>query len=251
MNKTLILASIVLISLTTCKSTKKIFRSELKKTEEIYQELSEKAIPYDWFGAKARIKVKTEELNQSATLYLRVRHDSLIWGSVNFMLGFEVLRFYIDENQVTIIDKIRKQYIQEPLTYIEEQYSLPAVDLRMIENLITGYPVFNLKENFEVKSFEKELIVSRKDQDMDETVFIDLNHPRISQYLLERLQMRQKVEVKYREDITDGAYTIPRIVDIKIYLPDENSFTLTFTNIRFNKPYELNTGIPAGYEKIE
>jgi len=242
----------VILIIGGCKSSKlNTHNTESKKLENILSLLNEKQIQYDWFSAKANIEINTPNLNQSATLYLRMSSDSLIWGSVNVLLGLEVVRFFIDKEQITFIDKFHKEYRQYSFDELSKMYGIDEIDYSFIENLILGNLVFDLRKDFDVESFDDDLIMVSEKGPIKKQVFIHSKDAYVYQYKAERIGNNQKIELNYEDKISSEKYVIPKFVDIKVFLPEKNTFTLNFNNIQFGKAFTVNTSIPKGYVKVE
>jgi hypothetical protein len=70
-----------------------------------------------------------------------MKKDSIIWISVNGLLGIEGMRMLIDKDSVRTMNKLDKEYQVRSLDYLQEVAALP-LDLRSLQELIIGNPVF-------------------------------------------------------------------------------------------------------------
>jgi hypothetical protein len=84
---------------------------------------------------------------------------------------------------------------------------------------------------------------------LDKKIYTEKNENPVSGYILTRIDNSQRINVNYKGKISTQNFSMPAIVDLKYYTPQEFSLNLTFTSIRFIKQLNLNTVIPAGYEK--
>jgi hypothetical protein len=73
--------------------------------------------------------------------FLRMKKDSVIWISINAILGIEAFRVMITPDTVSILDKINKTIQYHSFDYLRELTNLP-VDFPTLQDLIIGNPVF-------------------------------------------------------------------------------------------------------------
>ena len=95
MNKLLLGISFLLFLSVSCKTEKKL--SNNSNYSPITANKINSVVPdYKWFQGKGKISFVSNNNQQEATLVLVIRKDSLIWGSINAAMGFEIFRFYIN-----------------------------------------------------------------------------------------------------------------------------------------------------------
>lgn len=82
---------------------------------------------------------------------LRMYKDSIIWISVNALLGIEAIRAVITKDSVKLLNKLDKIYTARSVSYLQEVTALP-LDLSTLQDLIIGNPVY-LDSN--IVSYEK------------------------------------------------------------------------------------------------
>jgi outer membrane lipoprotein-sorting protein len=72
---------------------------------------------------------------------VRMYKDSLIWVSVNAILGIEAMRLLITKDSVKLLNKLDKIYTARSVSYLQEVIALP-LDLSTFQDLIIGNPVY-------------------------------------------------------------------------------------------------------------
>lgn len=77
----------------------------------------------------------------NVNVHVRMYKDSVIWISVNAILGIEALRVRITPDSVKLLDKQNKQYTARSISYLQELTALP-LDLSALQDLLLGNPVF-------------------------------------------------------------------------------------------------------------
>ncbi len=150
------------ISLLSCRSTKVIQTAIAKKdtvvvapiipdtgkadslrfSNEVYQKLKSQHIAYKTFSAKLNIDyTDASEKKYNVNANLRMYKDSIIWISVNAVLGIEALRVYITKTSVKIMDKQNRTISEKSISSLQELASIPF-DLTTLQNLLIGNPIF-------------------------------------------------------------------------------------------------------------
>jgi hypothetical protein len=72
---------------------------------------------------------------------VRIKKDSMIWVSINALLGFEAFRLLITPDSVKILDRLHKIARLRSVSYLQEQVHLP-IDFAILQDLLIGNPVY-------------------------------------------------------------------------------------------------------------
>lgn len=170
------IAAIVSLFFTSCRSTKKIQTAITKKDtvataiivvdphadsmrfiKETYSMLIKNKIEFETFSAKINTDYQgSDGKKYDVNVFIRMKKDSLIWLSVNGLLGIEGMRVLINRDSVKILNKLDKEYQVRSLDYLQNVTALP-LDLHSLQELILGNPVF-LDSNLVSYSKEGEVI---------------------------------------------------------------------------------------------
>ncbi len=148
------------IVLSSCRSTKKIQSAIAKKdttaaivtkdgkadTALFIRSTSEKLfrnhINYETFSAKINVDYQgSDGKKYDVNAFVRMKKDSVIWVSVNAVLGIEAMRILIKKDSVWLLNKLDKEYTVRSLEVLQEVAALP-LDLHSMQELIIGNPVF-------------------------------------------------------------------------------------------------------------
>lgn len=105
-------------------------------------QLSRNHIDFKTFSAKVKVHYeggdgKDNEFNA----FIRMRKDSMIWISINALLGFEAIRLLVTPDSVKILDRLKKTVRLRSVSYLQEEVHLP-VDFRMLQDMLLGNPIF-------------------------------------------------------------------------------------------------------------
>ena len=250
MNKFLLSISVILILTASCKTSKTLNQTPVNKFTP--NGVIQSEVPdYKWFQGKGKISFTTNDEKQEATLVLVIRHDSLIWGSVNAVMGFEIFRFFITADSMYIIDRPAKKYYGFSIQEMMWKYAWQDAGFEVIEKLLFGYCIFKTDEHYLPFKDETtgETFLHNQDMILDKKIYISEKQKTVNGYKLTRTDNSQRLNISYTDKITFQDFVMPAIVDLKYFSPNEFSINLTFTNIRFLQHQNLNTDIPSNYEK--
>lgn len=99
-------------------------------------------ISFQTFSSKVNIDYRSGDgKNYNVNANIRMVKDSVIWISVNAVLGIEALRALITKDSVKVLDKLNKTYTAHSVDYLQETTALP-LDLATLQDLLIGNPVF-------------------------------------------------------------------------------------------------------------
>jgi len=73
--------------------------------------------------------------------FIRMEKDSMIWISVNAVLGFEAFRLLVTPDSVKILDRLKKIVRLRSVSYLQDEVHLP-VDFHTLQDLLLGNPIF-------------------------------------------------------------------------------------------------------------
>jgi Domain of unknown function (DUF4292) len=149
---------LAIITLASCRSTKKIQTAITKKdtvesvatpkidsTQLINNALltlKNNRIDYKTFSAKVDVDYRGgDDKHYDVNASLRMHKDSLIWISVNAVLGIEAMRLLINKDSVFLLDKLNKTYLTRSIDYLQEVSGLPLT-LSNLQDILAGNPVF-------------------------------------------------------------------------------------------------------------
>ena len=110
--------------------------------QAVLQALDSGHINFQTFSSKVNVDYRgSDGKNYDVNATIRMQKDSVIWISVNALLGIEAMRVLITRDSVKLIDKLNKTYRAHRVNYLQETTALP-LDLATLQDLIIGNPVF-------------------------------------------------------------------------------------------------------------
>jgi hypothetical protein len=97
---------------------------------------------FNFFSAKVKVHYEGGDGKENEfNAFIRMRKDSMIWVSINALLGFEAFRLLITPDSVKILDRLKKVVRLRSLSYLQEEVHLP-VDFKTLQDLLIGNPIF-------------------------------------------------------------------------------------------------------------
>jgi CRISPR/Cas system-associated endoribonuclease Cas2 len=149
----------VLLLLASCRSTRKISSSLGKKdslmtiidprnsdsaqrVHRAFEKISTDRIQYTTFQAKMKMDYDDgKKAYKDLNVILRMKKDSIIWISVNALLGIEAIRAVITPDTVILANKIENTVQYRTFDYLKEVAKLP-MDFSTLQDLIVGNKIF-------------------------------------------------------------------------------------------------------------
>ncbi len=252
MSKTFLFSIIFLVFLSGCKTTKWFQSPESKlNMKHVVKGFEKNTVDYEWFKAKAKVRVTSKDFDYSGTLNLKMRNDSIIWGSVSVFLGIEVFRFFLINDTFVSIDRTKRQYTKIPINKVFKIIPIKNIDIKSIENIILGNVLFKIEDGFELHGKDSNYFLSKNENNTKIKIFFDPVLFNIKKYEFEENSTSNYALLEYSDErIEENKKSIPQNVDIKFHSYQKNSLYLKFNYVQFDKPFSINTTIPKGYEQL-
>jgi hypothetical protein len=267
MMRTILILTIFILALVSCKPTKKIQTAIIRKDttevttsdhakrdsmrfiKETYQAILANHIEYKTFSAKLNIDyIDVDDKKYNVNANLRMYKDSAIWISVNAIFGIEGLRALITKDSVKILDKQNKLYTRRSIEYLQEVSALP-VDLSSLQELLIGNPVFLDSNIVSYSKFDNSVSLLSIGKIFKNLITINENKS------LQRIKLDDVDELRNRTgDLSYGDYENKRGVNFsttrKISFAEKKKLDirLEFKQYNFNEELTFPFSIPKNYK---
>lgn len=114
----------------------------VKYIQSLLSQVQSNKVDFTTFSAKVKVDFegadgKKNDFNANVRLY----KDSLLWVSINALLGIEAFRVLITPDSVKVLNKLDKVVQLRSVSYLQEITRLPF-GFRELQDLIIGNPVF-------------------------------------------------------------------------------------------------------------
>jgi hypothetical protein len=129
----------------SCKNQKKITLNngkcilDFKNTRTLTLNLKASEFKFDRLKAKLSIEAVIDSSDNSFSMSLRMKKDSIIWMSLS-KIGIEGARILITKDSVKFINTLKKQYFTGDFTYLSKLLNT-ELDFEIIQSLLIGNSV--------------------------------------------------------------------------------------------------------------
>lgn len=156
----LLVPIVVIMAMSSCRSTKKIQTVITKKDttqvipvvdtradsmryiRDVYSSIVKNRIEFRTFSAKVKVDFvgndgKKSDFNANIRLY----KDSVLWISINALLGIEAFRVMITPDSVKVLNKLDRVIQLRSVEYLQEVAKIP-ISFYELQELLIGNPVY-------------------------------------------------------------------------------------------------------------
>jgi len=256
MKKTYLIATLLLIILSSCK-TKQIISTSTENiaklsAKNIIHKYEENKFHQKTVSAKLKTKYKNDKISASVIIKLRLEKDKTIWMSAT-KLGIPIAKIVITPFKVRYYEKINKTYFEGSLASLTK-YIGKKLDFKEFQNILLGQPVLNLKRGKYISKIvqHKYQLSPKKNKGFYAILFLlNPNNFKLNKQEIRNLGKDQKVAVAYPSyDNIDGVQ-FPSAINI---IANDNhkklSIFMNYNQVSFNKKLNFPFKIPKGYKKI-
>jgi len=208
-------------------------------------------IDFTTFNAKIEVDYSGGDGKKyNVNAVFRMYKDSIIWISVNALLGIEAIRMVVTKDSVRLVNKLDKVYTARSVSYLQEVTALP-LDLSTLQDLIIGNPVY-LDSN--IVSYERSgeelsllslgtvfrhfITLHSDDKKIQHSKLddVDILRNRTCDLVYDKYETKKGVRFSTKRQITVSDKTK---LDVK----------LDFKNYDFNETLSFPFSVPKNYDK--
>lgn len=270
--KSLVWLIVVMVSIaaaSSCRSTKSIQTAMSKKDsaqiiipdsssrtdslkfiQNVYDAVEKSRIDFETFSAKVKVDFEgSDGKKNDFNAFIRLRKDSVLWVSINALLGIEAFRVLITPDSVKVLNKLDKVAQLRSVSYLKEITKLPFT-FKELQDLILGNPIY----------FDKNIVSYKKENNAVSVV----NMGQIFKHLLSLNPENMNIQHSKLDDvdparartadISYGDYELrndkPFSTFRKITLAEKSKLDIEmkFKQFDFNVPLNFPFGIPKNYK---
>jgi hypothetical protein len=209
-------------------------------------------INYKTFNAKIKLDILTSK-GKKPDLIANVRmiKDSAVWISISVpLINYEVFRALITKDSVILVDKQEKEVYYRSISYLQEMTDIPF-DLKELQNLFVGNPIFFNEKNITVKKFEKFLLMASVSNDFKSLITYSLPDNLLQHCKLDDVDIMQNrtADVTYADYSNENG--IPFATRRQIIASEKNKLDIrmNFKQYEFNKELSVSFNVPKNYKK--
>jgi outer membrane biogenesis lipoprotein LolB len=249
-----LLALLLLLSACAKKVTRPASAAPAAKAEvnTVITRLKAGEADYRHFSAKARLLLTPDgDKDFGATLHLRMERGQYLWASVSVALGIEAARLYVTSDSVFVLNRLKKEYVAQSLSYFQQFTSAP-VSLNTLQQLFTGNTLFVLPDTLRSDSASAAgWFFSMPLQQVVYAVYVNKDNLRpTAQHLTDSVR-QQHLQVLYSDYQKEDVQNIPRKIALQATAKARMKVTFDYQNVSFAPFDPIQFSIPASYRPAQ
>lgn len=220
--------------------------------KDIFEKVIKNKIDFATFSAKARLQYQGKEGGDDATVYVRVKKDSMIWLSFRGALGIEGARILVTKDSVKVLDLLKKNVLFRGNDYLQEITDIP-LDFVTLQDLIVGNPVFIDTNIVSQKvNADNELQVLMEGKVFKNLVSLDNSTGRIMHSKLEDVVAgrNRTCDIALSDYENSAGVSFAKARKISIAEQSKLDINLDFKQYSFNQPLTFPFNIPKNYKRL-
>jgi len=281
----LLVPLVMLTALQSCRSKKKTQTTEVPKVVEVKEDtlngkcrldyksaktlsrnMKDSQFDFVWVNAKANVQTLIDEKEESFDIRVKMRKDSAMLISIQYLLGVDVARVMITRDSVKFVNYIEKKYFKGDFNYINALLNAD-LDYDLLQAVLFGNsaefhedetrlkPVADRQNCHYLLSTEKKRRLRRIQQgaelkDALQTLTLNPdNYKILKNEFIDPTSNRMFIAVYSNFAKKDSVFA-PYHVDIDMVAQKKATVKIDYVRIEKNSPQKLSINIPAKYEPI-
>ncbi|MCX8018960.1 MAG: DUF4292 domain-containing protein [Chitinophagaceae bacterium] len=219
--------------------------------QALLKKIREHSIAYHTFSGKAEVDYFDTQGNKYGfQANIRMMKDSVLWISLNAVLGIEVARIMLTSDSVKILDKQNKVVIQRTQEQLKEIFGLP-LNLQILQGWLTATPLSDEAGINIIQNASDVAILQFSDMGKTHTLIYDVtgNFWRSEElnFGTGRNSIRWIVDYSGYENKNNFYFPLDRNVSITENF--QRTIKIRFKSYVFNEKLSFPFSIPKNYEK--
>jgi hypothetical protein len=263
-----ILIAVFLLSIVSCRSTKKLQTAvnkkdtvisvkntlsvdSLKGAKDLVNTLGKNMIGFNTFSAKIKVQYEDSKGKQpDVNAFVRMKKDSVIWISINAtFLSIEAFRILITKDHITILNKLQKQVEEHPFSFIEEIAKIP-LDFRTLQDIIIGNPIYIGDKVVSYKLTENHILLSTMGKYFKNLLTLSSDNNLIERSKLDDLDvmLNRTGDLTYGDYENKPGFFFSTYREITVAEKTKVDIILNFKQYDFNTELSYPFAIPKNYK---
>lgn len=203
------------------------------------EKVSVDEIDFKYLKAKAKVSYKSPKDNQSFTVDIRMRKDSLIWMNVS-AFGITVATALFNDSLVKLYDKYHGEYKEYSYNSFAEKFNF-NVNYDILQALVVGNRPFKKKKSRVIRSNEYFLLKQEENKVMIDN-YIGENK-KLKKILLSQEDTSNKLTLAFDDFITLNQFLFPQssLITLDYQSKEDKKMYQTIVNIKHTKVELLDT----------
>lgn len=273
-SKTTFLALITLsVIVSSCKHQKKIVFGntkcilEPKTAKFLTRHLKENEFKFERLNAKINAEAIIDSSENSFSVTLRMRKDSIIWMSIS-KLGIEGARLMITKDSVKFMNRLKSQYFKGDFSYLSKLFNTD-LDYEMLQSLLVGNSVEFYDEDEKIKSgvdnclytlgtirkykLRKVIEKGKELKESAQSIYMNPENFKIFRILFYEFNPDRSFDASFSnfKQIDTTSTPFPQNIECTIKAQKTMFIKLTYSKIALNEEQSFGFKIPDNYEAIK
>jgi hypothetical protein len=278
------IVSVFITCMPSCKNRKKMQKSEntqvasdttdskcrldFKNAKALSKYVKENEFTYTWISAKANVESNIDGKEESFDIRLKIRKDSAILISIQYLLGLQVAKVLIRKDSVFLVDYIHKNYFKGDFNYLNELLNAD-LDYDVLQAVLFGNSAEFHDDETSLKavtdrtnchymlSTERKRRLRRIQHGESEvkkalqTLTLNPDNFKIIKNEFIDPATNRTFTANYRDFTQKDSVYAPYLVDIDIVAEKKAKLKIEYVRIEKNTAQKLDLNIPAKYDPIE
>lgn len=246
----------------SCKTKRQILSTSpisAKVSEDLFSDIIDNQFDFRTFSSRVNLNLSSGKKSISSKANLKILKDEAIQLSVQPLFGVEMLRLYINQSEIVLLDRMNKRYVKESISDLNDLYPI-GFDFSTLQSLLTNRVFLSGSNCVEYSDFEKFTTDQISDQyylikSIDEKSGIAYSfaingNDNVASTFLKEPKRDYELEWDYDEFVQGDNDVFPHKMNIILASPKRKANVgLEFSGIVLNDSFELEMTIPNGYSR--
>ncbi|MBA3662849.1 MAG: DUF4292 domain-containing protein [Bacteroidetes bacterium] len=243
-------------------------RLDYKNSKALTKYIHENEFNFTWIAAKANVESTIDGKDENFDIRLKIRKDSAILISIQYLLGLQVAKVLITKDSVKFVDYIHKNYFVGDFNYINDLLNAD-LDYDVLQAVLFGNSAeFHDEENklkpvtdrqnchYLLSTERKRRLRKIKQGDSDlkkalQTITLNPDNFKIIKNEFIDPSTNRSFTADYRNFTQKDSVYAPYLVDIDIQAEKKARVKIEYVRIEKNTPQKLDLNIPAKYDLMQ
>ena len=247
-----ILFSIVLLLLSSCKSSRILSAKDLDEnlsTKAIVRNHYQSELNFKTLSGRMKIDYSDGSASQGISVSLRMEKDKAIW--ISAPLG--IVKAFITPDRVTFYNKLDNEYFDGDFSYLSNIVGTD-LDFEKVQNVLLGQALFDLRdERYDVEiSNNNYQLKPVKFKELFKALYqINPTNFRMAALVLSQPARNRLLDIQYKNYQGLANRLAPGEIAIIASDNDKKSqIDIEYRNLEFNKPLTFPYSIPKGFKEV-
>ena len=243
-------------------------RLDFKSSKTLSRHVKENEFKFEWLSAKANVETQIDEKEESFDIKVKIRKDSAMLISIQYLLGLEVAKVLITSDSVKMVNYIQKTYFKGDFAFINQLLNTD-LDYDVLQSVLFGNsaefhdeetrlkPVADRQNCHYLLSTERKRklkkIMHGDSEIKDELQILTLNpdNYKIIKNEFDDPIAKRKFTAHYSNFTQKDSVYAPYRVNIEVQAEKKAKVKIDYVRIEKNTTQKLSLNIPSKYDPIQ